>query len=99
MKKFKSIFSEFFMSKGKIKPPYVWISLFLITVLQMVYLKMYGPEKLAARISSELILGCLGFVMGWLGIYTWFDKNTRVPSNIQERISEAVHPEEQPPVQ
>jgi hypothetical protein len=100
MKAVKRIISEFFMSKGKFKPPYFWITIFLITILQMVYLKMYGPEKLAARISVQLILGCLGFVGVWLGVYTWFDKNRiNPPTGTGNTLTELLTPAAQPPRQ
>jgi membrane-anchored glycerophosphoryl diester phosphodiesterase (GDPDase) len=86
----KNIFKEFFFSKGKFKPPYFWITVFLFLIVVMFILKLCGVET----ISDKLILGCLGFVIAWVGIYTWYDKNKpAISPNILSRIAEAATPE------
>lgn len=70
----------FFFSKGKFKPPYFWITVFLSLIVGMVIMKLQGYSY----ISDELILGCLGFVAAWVGIYSWHDRrnnNNEEPKN------------------
>jgi hypothetical protein len=69
----KKIFSwpplAFFYSKGKFCPPYFWITCFCGLAVYMFYARLTQIHDF----SDELILGVLGFIVAWVGVYSWRD--------------------------
>lgn len=75
-----------FYSKGKLNPPYMWITLFLIPTVALLWLKVVDvilAYRTTGRldIPIELLSVVLGFVIIWVGVYNWDRKNTRVHTN------------------
>ena len=62
----------FFFSRGKFRPPYFWITVFCSLAAWMFIRRIRGDILL----SNGLIIGVLGFVLGWIVVYTWYDYNT-----------------------
>jgi uncharacterized membrane protein YhaH (DUF805 family) len=82
LKKYLGWTRQFFFSKGKFQPPYFWITLLLLPVVVLLYLKVV--EIMVAWIKTdvlavplELLSLVFGFVILWLGVYNW--NNIRRP--------------------
>ncbi len=63
----------FFFSRGKFRPPYFWITVFCSLAAWMFVRRIRGDILL----SDGLIIGVLGFVLGWIIVYTWYDYKTK----------------------
>lgn len=71
--RFVTIFIRpFFFSEGKFCPPYFWITIFLIFIVRILLLRLDPKTMLILKIDDSLILGLLGFVFSWLGVYSWY---------------------------
>lgn len=69
----KIIKAFFYNSKGCFKVVYFWATIFCILSVTMLALKLFTPNGHQV-ISDKLILGMLGFVMGWIGLYNYQKK-------------------------
>lgn len=77
--------SCFWTRNGKFFPPYFYIAILLIPLIVILFLKigytinfLTTPKALVALefpISDTLILGYLGFVLGWFGVWNKWGKN------------------------
>lgn len=83
-KKIISVFEQFFCSKGKFSPVYFWATIFIAIIVADAVMKMTACCH--ARISDQLLLGMMGFVMTFLGLYNW-TKNGKENENSQSNIS------------
>jgi len=79
----KDVLKAFFFAQGKFCVPYFWISIFLLLTVAIVLIRILSPlgEHNKENISDSLILGMLGFVVTWIGVYTWFSTRDRRKPN------------------
>jgi len=58
---------SFFYAKDKFNVVYFWATIFCALTVTMLILKFAGNKNL----SDVLILGVLGFLLGWIGLYNY----------------------------
>jgi len=73
----KSFF--FSTSKSKFQPVYFWITVMMLMVITMMILRFCRIGDL----SDTLILGVLGFIVTWLGLYN-YNKKSQNNQNSEE---------------
>jgi len=87
------ILKAFFFSHDKFCPPYLWVTVLMICALTMIIMRLCDQS----HISDTLIIGVLGFVAVWLGLYNWDRKNNgndyppppiynNIPGGVQNEI-------------
>lgn len=64
------ILKSFFYSGKDFQPPYFWITIFCLLAVVTFILKLTGSE----HIETGLLMGVLGFIITWCGIYNWNKK-------------------------
>lgn len=69
---FYKFLKAFFYSGGKPQPVYFWVTIMLILIIRMLYLREQGR----GNFSDTLILGMFGLVNGLLVIYNWYKKGS-----------------------
>ena len=77
---FATVIKSFFYSRGKFQPAYFWTTVFLVMINTTWIMKLSSRTKV--DISDTLLLGLLGFVAVWLGIYNWQKNKEDVQNNI-----------------
>ena len=65
------VLKAFFFSNDKFCPPYLWVTILMLAALTMIIMRLCN----VSHISDTLIIGVLGFVAVWLGLYNWDRKN------------------------
>jgi hypothetical protein len=71
----------FWFSKHHFKPAYFYISIFCSLVIYALYDRVENEDL---TYSDTLILGMLGFILGWVGVYSWNEKNkSNTPPDIK----------------
>jgi len=69
----RKIFLAFFTSHGELCPPYIWATILMLMLITTWILKL--TKIVGTRISDTFLLGAMGFVVAWVGIYSWSKKN------------------------
>lgn len=81
-----SLLKSFFCNrKGKFNPPYFWITLLMILTITMFVMRFF--EK--GNFSDTLILGVLGLVVAWCGVYN-YGKKIKISDEIKDEIKNYV---------
>lgn len=73
----KNIIKSFFYKDDDFQPPYAWITFFCGLIGVSVILRFFQVSSL----SDTLLLGMLGFVMGWIGFYNKDRKDREKENN------------------
>ena len=60
-------FKSFFYAKNRPAPVYFWATVFCGLTVAMLILRFTGKTDF----SDALILGVLGFVLGWIALYNY----------------------------
>lgn len=83
MKKILKAF--FFNSEGDFMPTYFWVTVLMTLVVTMIIMRLCSR----ANLSDMLILGVLGFVVGWCAVY-----NSGKKGNMLYKVREMLNKEE-----
>ena len=89
---------EFFYSRGKFSPVYFWIFMLMVPLITILIIKatyaiyVWSEGKIGDElpISDTFILGYLGFVLGWFGVYNKWGKNGNGHSKEESEHTEEV---------
>lgn len=71
------ILKQFFFSKGNFSPPYFWITVFCLLVVIAVIERLVPYLDKRLDLSDTLLLGMLGFILGWITIYNKFGQSDK----------------------
>lgn len=80
----KKIIKSFFYSNKEFNPAKAWITNFLIMISIIVVLDTCTIRT----VSDTRLLGMLGFVLGWIGVYSWYRRDLnekRIVKKIKKR--------------
>jgi len=64
------LFKAWFYRKGRLFPPYIYISFYLSGGIVMVAFRLIPFFQYQLKIDNALILGYLGFVMTFCGVWS-----------------------------
>lgn len=72
MKKLRAFIKSFFHdSDGKFQPVYFWITAMMLLTIIAYVMRLCGVK----HIDNAILLGVLGFVAAWIGLYNMQKKN------------------------
>jgi hypothetical protein len=69
----RKIFKPFFFSRGRFNPAKAWITIFLLLAFLILVLDMLKLRTF----TDTRIIALLGFILGWIGVYTWDRANAK----------------------